>query len=447
VHGFIGYDELEERLINSRAVQRLRGISQLALTSYVYPGARHSRFEHSLGVMHVASRIADQVGLSDEERKLVRLAGLLHDIGHGPFSHVSDVPLAVLTTEAETLPSGLPPSKIHEQITVDLIRYNGELASILGKSRREVVAAILDTMASVRQPLLRQIVSGPLDADKLDYLLRDGLLAGVRYGVIDLERVIDCFTTIGKDERHLAIRRDGIEAAEQVVLARYQMTRQVYTHRVRRITNAMLHTAILAATRDCRRAGKAVRGLYTYRQGDQDWLAEYVHSDDFSLLAQLGEFPETSKVGKLLSRLRRRQLLKQVYERRLRDLPGAGAAARDKLVKDTARQDKLAARLAERLHADADLVIVDIRSQDNPLYRPPEVPLEADIRVVDEKGLDERLGNMPESLSETVRVEPEAGLFVYAPVDEPERAKREKRYRHLEKECNCVIETWFKEAT
>ena len=446
VHGFIHYDGVEERLINSRVVQRLRGISQLAFTSYVYPGARHSRFEHSLGVMHVASRIAQQVRLSDEERRLVRMAGLLHDLGHGPFSHVSDVPLRILTTEAGTLPKGLPASKTHEQVTVDLIRNDGELASILDKPKRAAVASILDTRESVGQPLLRQIVSGALDADKLDYLLRDGLMAGVRYGAIDLERVIDCFTTIGKDEKHLAIRRDGIEAAEQVVIARYQMTRQVYTHRVRRITNAMLQRAILAAARDGGKVGKAVRRLYTYRQGDGDWLNLYVRSDDSSLLAQLSEFAEASQVGKLVGRLRRRQLLKEVYKNRLTDLPGAGAAARDKLVKDVARQERLEARLAERFQADADLVIVDIRSQDSPLYRPPDVPLEEDLRVVDDKGRDERLGDMPESLSRSVKVEPAACLFVYAPVDEPDREKRQKLYDRLEKKCDHLIKSWSKEA-
>lgn len=90
VYGLINYDSLEEKLLDHQVVQRLRGIKQLALCSLVYPGAVHTRFEHSLGVTHLAGRIAKCLGLSSEEEQLVRLAGLLHDVGHGPFSHVSE---------------------------------------------------------------------------------------------------------------------------------------------------------------------------------------------------------------------------------------------------------------------------------------------------------------------------------------------------------------------
>jgi len=446
VHGFIRYDEVEESLINSRVMQRLRGISQLAFTCYVYPGARHSRFEHSLGVMHIAWRMGIQVGLSEEELSVVRLAGLLHDLGHGPFSHVSDVPLAVLTQEADALPKEIPSSKIHEQITVDLIRQDKELKAIL-RDKRDAVAEALDTTKVIEKPVLRQVVSGPLDADKLDYLLRDALLAGVRYGVVDLERVLDCFTTIGTHERHLAIRRDGIEAAEQVLIARYQMTRQVYAHRIRRITNVMLQRAILRAARSSRDAGKHIREVYTYRAGDGAWRGKYVGADDQWLLGQLSAFPDTSSVGKLIRRLRSRQLLKQVYECRITELPGAGATARETLVKRIPHQEKLAKRIADATDTDPDLAIVDIRAQDSPLYRPPDIPLEDEIKVVHESGRDERLADMPESLTQKVSVEPEASLYVYIPVDEPDRQKRQKEYAKLECKIHETIESWFKENT
>jgi HD superfamily phosphohydrolase len=90
IHGLIKYDEKEEKLINSSIFQRLRGIKQLALANLVYPGAHHTRFEHCIGTMHLAGRIAKQLKLSTERIKILRLAGLLHDIGHGPFSHVSE---------------------------------------------------------------------------------------------------------------------------------------------------------------------------------------------------------------------------------------------------------------------------------------------------------------------------------------------------------------------
>jgi len=445
VHGFIPYDEVEERLINSRVVQRLRGISQLALTAYVYPGARHSRFEHSLGVMHVASWIGDRIGLSEEQLRFVRLAGLLHDIGQGPFSHVSDVPLAILTEEAGTLPEGLPPNKAHEQATVDIIQANVELASILRPDDRARIAALLDTQQRVEEPVLRQIVSGPLDADNLDYLLRDALLAGVRYGVVDLERVIDCFTIIGPDEPHLAIRQDGIEAAEHVLIARYQMTRQVYAHRVRRITNTMLQRAILRAAQSRKKEGRLIKEAYTYRPGSRSWTGRFLATDDQWLLSQLSAFPQTDPAGKLVVRIRERRLLKQVYESRIVDLPGAGAAARQALVKDVESQEQLAEHIAKVVDVDRDLVVVDMRSHDNPLYRAPDITLEEEILVVDHEGRDERLADMPDSLTQKVKIEPEASLFVYMPVDEPDRQKRQRVYRKLNKTVHREIESWFEE--
>lgn len=90
IHSLIEYDEKEEKLINSSLFQRLRGVKQLALANFVYPGAHHTRFEHCIGTMHLAGRIAEKFGLGKEKIKILRLAGLLHDIGHGPFSHVSE---------------------------------------------------------------------------------------------------------------------------------------------------------------------------------------------------------------------------------------------------------------------------------------------------------------------------------------------------------------------
>ena len=116
VHGFISYSREEARLIDSSPLQRLRGVKQLALTSLVYPGATHTRFEHSLGVMHVAGRAAEQVGLSGPERRLVRLAALLHDIGHLPLSHAGEAAAAALNPSLGQLGE-----EAHEKITAALI--------------------------------------------------------------------------------------------------------------------------------------------------------------------------------------------------------------------------------------------------------------------------------------------------------------------------------------
>ncbi|HHY38524.1 MAG TPA: HD domain-containing protein [Clostridia bacterium] len=122
IHGMIYYSDLEEAVINTPVVQRLRGIKQLALTEYAYPGAKHSRFEHSLGTMHIAGRLAKKVGLSEEECNDVRLAALLHDLGHGPFSHVPEPCLREFSPGTHGVTE-----EIHEQVTVTLISSDGYL--------------------------------------------------------------------------------------------------------------------------------------------------------------------------------------------------------------------------------------------------------------------------------------------------------------------------------
>lgn len=113
VHNFIRFDGEEIRLINLDVLQRLRGIRQLAMASFVYPGALHTRFEHTLGVAYVAGQMADELGIKDDELALIRQAALLHDIGHGPFSHVSEYALDRFA-DRRALPAGLKKEKIHE---------------------------------------------------------------------------------------------------------------------------------------------------------------------------------------------------------------------------------------------------------------------------------------------------------------------------------------------
>lgn len=260
IHGLIKYQPEEERLINSPVIQRLRGIHQLAMAYLVYPGCRHTRFEHSLGVMHVAEKMAEQLGLNGQERRIVRLAGLLHDCGHGPFSHVSEQLLEKLT---ENAPPGVRKEKLHEQITWDIIRSSQEIASLLSPDDVTAIVKLLDTEHSSRRTVLQDIISGRLDADKLDYLLRDSYYAGVKYGVFDLDRVIAslCRIDMGGGEEQVGVREEGIHTVEQMILARYHMGAQVYYHRIRAITDAMIVKGIMAAVDE---GNTEIRKLYGY---------------------------------------------------------------------------------------------------------------------------------------------------------------------------------------
>ncbi|MEM7050858.1 MAG: HD domain-containing protein [Acidobacteriota bacterium] len=176
VHGFIRADSLEAALIDSAPLQRLRSIRQLGLTHLVFPGAEHSRFSHALGAMELAGRAYDSLAAKSggrlpesrtcRERRLVRAAALLHDIGHAPFSHSAE----------ELFEEGID----HEEMTRRLLRLD-ELQVPFERHGDGLTAADVDELLAGRgDPLLGQIISGELDVDKMDYLLRDSLFCGVR---------------------------------------------------------------------------------------------------------------------------------------------------------------------------------------------------------------------------------------------------------------------------
>jgi HD superfamily phosphohydrolase len=309
VHNFIRFGLEEVRLINLDVLQRLRGIRQLAMASMVYPGALHTRFDHTLGVAHVAGEMADALDLDAEERSFVRLAALLHDIGHGPFSHVSEYALDRFA-DRSGLPADLKKEKIHEVITGHLIRNHDTIIQRLGQETCDRVAQLLSVGAG--EPVLRTIVSGPLDSDKQDYLLRDSLHAGVNYGVYDihqLQRSLVCEHLGGQKE--LMIRADGVHAIEQFVMAKYYLTTMVYRHKVRQITDQMIIRAIILGIEfdGIRNLGR----LYRFEQKPK-FYENYLEWNDAKFLDKFGENgPKGAKCTMLIQRLINRALLKRVF--------------------------------------------------------------------------------------------------------------------------------------
>ena len=230
VHGFIHADELEQALIDSRPLQRLRAIRQLGFTYLVYPGAEHSRFGHALGAMELAGRVYDALASKGDDRlvadgrspsrRLVRAAALLHDIGHAPFSHSAE----------DLFAGGLD----HEDMTCRILGLE-EMRRIFDRYGDgigpEDVIRILSAPGDPTERLLAQIVSGELDVDKMDYLLRDSRFCGVRYGSYDLERLIDTMLPIEDPETGdwgIGVDEGGVHALEALVMARYYMFTQVY---------------------------------------------------------------------------------------------------------------------------------------------------------------------------------------------------------------------------
>ncbi len=230
IHGFIHADGLEKALIDSRPLQRLRSIRQLGFANLVFPGAEHSRFSHVLGAMELAGRAYDRLaaradGLLDpapssRQRRLVRVAALVHDIGHAPFSHSAE----------ELFDDGID----HEEMTRRLLA-TGELREVFDRLGDGVEPqAVIELLAGPADPagrLLSQIVSGQLDVDKMDYLLRDSLFCGVRYGSYDLPRLLDTMLPLEDPDTGdwgLGIDEGGVHALEALVMARYYMFTQVY---------------------------------------------------------------------------------------------------------------------------------------------------------------------------------------------------------------------------
>ena len=256
IHNFVRISDAERKIVATRPVQRLRHVHQLALSSLVYPGATHRRFEHSLGVMELAGRIFDVVteetNLREEVRDRypellradareglrtsIRLAALLHDVGHLPFSHAA---------EHELLPEGIN----HEVLTMNLIDH-GDLKEALEHfepvqrpSRLQQLSVgpkkFPGPVPALESLLCDIIVGDAFGADRMDYLLRDSYHAGVAYGRFDHFRLIDTIRFLpnpeNPDEILMGVEYGGLQSAEAMALARYFMYSQVYMHQVRRI--------------------------------------------------------------------------------------------------------------------------------------------------------------------------------------------------------------------
>ena len=237
VHGYVKLTQVERELVDSQFVQRLRRVHQLAGSYLVYPGAVHTRFEHVVGAMHVAGQIAESLvrssGIDPDEVQELRIAALLHDVGHGPFSHMFE---EVLTEKT---------AKTHEDISQMIVKGT-DIADVLerhGYSARKMSTLAVGKRSGV-PAYMNEVISGGLSADIMDYLPRDSYFTGVEYGKVDVQRVIDSLEVTGG---HLALDEAAVYAFEALLLARYEMFKAVYFHRTVRAAELMLvHSMKLA---------------------------------------------------------------------------------------------------------------------------------------------------------------------------------------------------------
>ena len=353
VHGHVRLGPAAVDLIDTPAFQRLRHIKQLSTVRLVYPSANHTRFEHSLGVYHLARQALDGLGLDDETAAHVRAAALLHDVGHGPYGHQTEGIIRRRT------------GKDHDEVEWLLTDADRELCTVLERHGLdpERVAALVAGDGGVGQ-----LVSGELDVDRMDYLVRDAHHTGVPYGTVDTGRLVNELRLVddgrerGADDAALVLAEGNVATAESLLVARSLMNAVVYRHHVARVAGAMLERA-------CERyLDRTDTGVEAFRRlADHDLLVAVR-----DVVPELGE------------RIERRDLYKRAVWVGLGDVP-AGTV-------DAEHAEELAAEreIADRVGIDRASVIVDVPSR-------PGLKESASTVVVD--GVPQRLEDASELVS------------------------------------------------
>ncbi|OQA07283.1 MAG: deoxyguanosinetriphosphate triphosphohydrolase [Firmicutes bacterium ADurb.Bin373] len=301
IYGFIELDSWERDIINHPAFQRLRRIKQLAWTDMVYPGAVHTRFEHSLGVMHLATLMYEKIvnkkkdylenklgyngsGL-ENDKKFVRLAALLHDVGHSPFSHAGEGLM-------DTNPDTDKPYK-HENYSAAIVEH--KFKKVIDEhpfnqnyhiTAKQISDFLVGGAGLGRRLFWRSLVTGQIDADRADYLLRDAYHIGTNYGSYDLKRLLVTLTIAEHPETGapmIAVEEGGLHAAEALIIARYMMFTQVYFHHTRRAYDHHFAGAMKSLLLDVAKQETFLPPT------SQENIDDYISWDDWKVLGLLSQ--------------------------------------------------------------------------------------------------------------------------------------------------------------
>jgi HD superfamily phosphohydrolase len=389
VHRYIRFSQVEKDVIDSPSFQRLRRIRQLAGAHLVYPSAQHSRFEHSLGAMHVAGLAGETLldkGHIDHAEVVqdLRLAALMHDIGHGPFSHLFE----------EVLEYGC--NTTHEEMGKRII-MQGEISDILDRHGHSADLVCRLSFGQSKVNFMNEIISGGLSADIMDYLPRDGLFTGAEYAKVDYHRLL---SSLEVSKSRLALNRSALNSLESMLISRYEMFKAVYFHKTVRAAEVMLIRAMIGAD-------EALALTDTS-------LKNYLALTDEATLERLCALSgKHAFAGKMARDYRDRRLLKSVYEKFLHK--------RDKQKMDRKALHALALNIAEAAGVDSNYVFVDAS-------RAPSMPLTPSkeemysLLVVDKN----RVYEMP--VSEIPLVESISGFFdmlrVYTTAENRDKVER-----------------------
>jgi HD superfamily phosphohydrolase len=297
-------DALLFRLLNAAEFQRLRRILQLGMAHLAYPGATHSRYSHSLGVMETARKILCHLErtrrVGEEDCTVCLVSALLHDLGHGPFSHVFE------------RVSGIS----HERLTQRLISDpDSEVHRILWQFDRVLPEKVVAFLRGERKTYLHDVIASQLDADRFDYLLRDNLMTGSQYGTYDLQWLLHTLT-VDETSNRLAVTWKGISAVEDYLHSRYNMYRNVYFHKVVRSAEGMVKLALQRARRlavqDRLEWPPRDNGVYKALLGQRLTMAEFTDLDDVSVNHCFKLWTRSS--DEVLARLCRGLLFRGLYK-------------------------------------------------------------------------------------------------------------------------------------
>ncbi len=290
LYGYIRINHSEKKVIDSYPIQRLRRIKQLSGSEFVYPAANHTRFEHSLGTMYLAGIMGENIPaeLSDHDLQMLRYAGLLHDVGHGPFSHIFDSFLSKVM------------NKTHEDMTRTIIEKT-KINDILreeGFDTKKISQLSVGLLHDIDNIYINQIIVGTFDVDKMDYVSRDSYHTGAGYGYIDIFRLI---YTMDIHNKQLVVNMNAIPTLETFLIARLESFKTIYFHKASRAVQIMLVNAI--------EQSKDELPCINFRNVD-----EYLKLDDYMLW---NELKKCEKSNSIMNDIEQRNLLKCAYEKTL----------------------------------------------------------------------------------------------------------------------------------
>jgi HD superfamily phosphohydrolase len=331
VHGYIYITKPEKEIIDTYPMQRLRRVRQLAGSEYVYPGANHTRFEHSIGVMYLAGKVLENPHISqivtDDDVDSCKMAALLHDVGHGPFSHIFE---GLLIKKL---------NKTHEDLTNWIIK-SSEIADKLtkmGYDPNEIGLLAVGKLHKKNRAFLDQIISSAVDVDKQDFIVRDTYHTGAEYGFIDVFRLIHALDVLCGN---LAVEVGALSALETIIIARIESFKSIYFHRVGRAAQIMLSTAMEKADAELE--------LTTFETPD-----EYTALDDYTVWSALKKCKASQSI---IKNLEQRRMLKCVYEKTFYQKD----AMTSNLFAQEIYRRQIQGEIAKEAKVDSDSVIIDV---------------------------------------------------------------------------------------